>query len=477
MPFPNPKYLTCLVLLYLAFGLQCASAHAPAHRGLNPRDAFTKFSNSQNDEGEDHSSLKAPSGARIRDISIGDGGEEIPVFWSDPLTNQKAEATHAFVVIHGRLRDGANYWEIMNDALQSALDDEYPGADRKSFIIAPQFFSEKLNEGQYSKNELAFEDVNAWQAGDTASHPKGTNVTSMDALDAIIATFSDKNEYPSITNITLVGHGGGGQLIARYAAVGADAPEGVHLRYIIGDPSTNAYFTKDRPVENHSGDPSCDFWNTWRYGYENFNGTRTSGNKTSFDYFTKYINRDIIFLIAGNDTIPNGDQYCPALMQGGSARRDRNLAWWTYINTLARTQEPVQLFQQTLNNTPHFKNLPNWSNVTSKTRGIGPRLIVIEDVTHNAAKVLGGTEGRAALFSSSQLPMGWRPDGWNTTQADCSMCDDSRDNQGSEDSGDDDDGGDDGSSGSDNGSVPVHIPLPTCLLAPLVTFTLAPLFL
>jgi len=90
----------------------------------------------------------------------------------------------------------------------------------------------------------------------------------MDALDAIIATFSDKNEYPSITNITLVGHGGGGQLIARYAAVGADAPEGVHLRYIIGDPSTNAYFTKDRPVENHSGDPSCDFWNTWRYGYE-----------------------------------------------------------------------------------------------------------------------------------------------------------------------------------------------------------------
>ncbi|KAK1220643.1 hypothetical protein PQX77_016596 [Marasmius sp. AFHP31] len=458
MPSPLKSLPTSLVYftLLLGLGLQCACGlqDSAIPDRLSRRDAFTKFSNQDNNEGEDHGPLSAPSGARIKDVNVGRGGEQIPVFWSDPLTDQRAEATHAFIMIHGRLRNGATYWEIMDDALKKAVDDEYPGADPKSFVIAPQFFSEKYNKGQYTSSQLAFEDVNAWQAGDTASYPKGTNVTSMDALDAIIADFSDKDMYPSITNITLIGHGGGGQLIARYAAVGADAPEGVHLRYIIGDPSTNAYFTDDRPVEDHTGDPSCVFWNTWRYGYRNFNGTQSSGNKTPFEYFGKYINRDIVLLVAGNDTLPNGDQYCPARMQGGEARRDRNLAWWTYINTLARTSEPVQLFSERFNNTPAFKNLPNWSNVTSKTRGIGARLIVVEDAMHNAESVFGGTLGRAALFSSGQMPAGWRPDNYASTQTTCAFCDDNKDNLSPEmptENGTE--GG--GTSGGSNGSSPV----------------------
>ncbi|THU81243.1 hypothetical protein K435DRAFT_767424 [Dendrothele bispora CBS 962.96] len=464
MSSPNHirTYFTYVVLLCLALGfLSCISAHnTTSHRRLAPRDSFTTFSNPDNNEGEDHKNLEAPNGARIKDFPIGDGGEQIPVFWSDPLTDQKAEATHAFIVIHGRLRDGANYWTIMNDALQSAVDEEYPGADRKSFIVAPQFFSEKYNKGQYSSNELAFADVNAWQAGDTATHPSGTNITSMDALDALIIAFSNKTEYPSLTNITLVGHGGGGQLTARYAAVGADAPEGVHLRYIVGDPSTNAYFTQDRPMRDDSGDPSCEFWDTWRYGYKNFNGTRTGGNKSPFQYFSQYISRDIVLLVALNDTSPdNGDQYCPAQMQGGSARRDRNLAWWTYINTLARTKEPVQMLQQTFNNSPAFVGLPNWSNVTKKTEDgegviVGPRLIVVEDASHDAAEVLGGMEGRAALFSSKSedMPVGWRPSGWNETESDCSMCDESKENLGTE-TGGDDSGGDGSGNGDGNGEL------------------------
>lgn len=58
----------------------------------------------------------------------------------------------------------------MNDALTSAVADGVEGASTNSLVVAPQFFSTIYNEGQYSKSELAWGDVNAWQAGDPATH-------------------------------------------------------------------------------------------------------------------------------------------------------------------------------------------------------------------------------------------------------------------------------------------------------------------
>ncbi|KAK7466225.1 hypothetical protein VKT23_004951 [Stygiomarasmius scandens] len=397
---------------------------------LRARDAFTSFSDNSINEGEAHGPLNAPDGSQIKSISIGDTGTTVPVYWS--TSDGQDQATQAFIVIHGKLRDGDNYWNIMSKALQSAVSDNYPGVDSKAIVVAPQFFSERFNSGQYSDSDLAFADVNAWQAGDIATHPQGTKATSIDAIDSIIDAFANKNDFPSIKNITLVGHGGGGQLTARYAAVGIDPPDGVNLRYIVGDPSTNAYFTTHRPVETtqNNFNNSCDFRNAWRYGFDNFPGTTHVPAQSPFTYFASYINRDIVFLIANNDTDANGDQYCPALLQGGQARRDRSLAWWTYINTLARTDEPVQLFADLVPEFQKNKNLPNWSNVT-RSGGIAPKMIVVEGAAHDPSEVLGSLEGRAALWNAmSDMPLGFRPDGWNQTTGDCSFCDSDTENRG-----------------------------------------------
>ncbi|UZJ57604.1 hypothetical protein CBS101457_006924 [Exobasidium rhododendri] len=369
------------------------------------------MSNGTSSEGEAHGAIVAPQGSVFTSVGVGASQDRIGAYWSDSPSN--TTATQAFIMIHGRLRDGDAYWTTMNDVLTTAVQSNVIGADKDAIVVAPQFFSTKYNSGQYASDELAWDDVNGWQAGDVATHPSGTTLTSFDALDALTAEFSNQARYPALKNITFVGHGGGGQLIQRYAMVSADAPSGLHIRYIHGDPSSCAYFTTDRPIKMSDNDviptkSSCQYYNTWRYGFDNFTGTAT-GLLPISQYFKQYITRDVISIVGYQDIDQSGDTYCMANMQGGTKRRDRNLSWWQYVNTLARTQEDLTGFPAT------YSNLPDWSNISSNV--IRLQLIVVESADHNANQVFGSMEGQAALFSAEQMPTGWRPSGWTRNNA------------------------------------------------------------
>ncbi|KAK0552564.1 hypothetical protein OC846_002856 [Tilletia horrida] len=384
---------------------QQASLHHARAAALEQRDASTIMSGGTNNEGELHTPLTVPAGAKLKSLDVGNNGDQLTVYWPNSTSNKKATA--AYVMIHGRTRNGNDYWTVMNDALQSALKDNYPGVDPNTIVTAPQFFSTIFNSGQYDNNTLAWGDVNAWQAGEVATHPNKSTSSSFDALDAFIDEFSNSSKYPNMKNITLVGHGGGGQLMARYAMVGKDAPSNVWIRMIVGDPSSNAYFTLDRPSDvpaSVANKSSCPAYNEWRYGFDNVT-TFTGLKAKPIDIFTSYIKKDLIQIIGYQDVDDSGDQYCMAMLQGGQKRRDRNLSWWRYINTLARTNFDVSGFPG------EFDNLPDWSNIS--LHQISHRLIVVEDADHDAALVFGSPEGRAALFDVANLPTGWRPTGWN----------------------------------------------------------------
>lgn len=382
-----------------------AGFHKIARSHVEARDVRTTIDD-ENTDGERHDDIKAPKGSKFTSLPFGNDGEEIAAFWSDDVKNE--DVKHAYIMIHGKLRDGEDYWTTMNDILQKAIDADYPGADDAAVVVAPQFFSEKLNSGQYTSDMMAWDDVNAWQAGDPAIHPKGTKLTSFDALDALVDEFNREDKYPNMNNITVVGHGGGGQLNVRYAMVAKTPSMGkAHIRYIHGDPSSAAYFTRNRASKISTGEdlPSrddCEYYNTWRYGFDEFNGT-ADGLKTAKEYFQQYISRDVISIVGYDDTEEGGDTLCAARMQGGTKRRDRNLIWWQYINTLARTNEDVRNFPAT------FGDLPDWSDVSNNQ--INTRLIVVEDAGHDAEDVFSAKGGRAALFDVD-VPTGWRPKGW-----------------------------------------------------------------
>ncbi|KAJ4177699.1 hypothetical protein NW755_013699 [Fusarium falciforme] len=348
-----------------------------------------------------HGKITPPEGAELASIKLNDKDEtEVAVFMSDNLKKSRVE--HAFIIVHGKLRDGDYYWDTMNKAVKRAKEANYPGSNRESVVIAPQLFSTVFNSGQYTSRQLAWGDLNAWQAGSVATHPSGTNFSSMDALDALLNDVSNRKKYPNMKNVTIVGHGGGGQLVQRYAAVGKDPRAHISVRYIHGDASSCAYFTTDRPImEDESTAPgACEFYNTWRYGFDQFPGT-IDGRKSPKEYFSQYITRDVISLVGYRDVKSNGDTSCMARAQGGTKRRDRNLVWYRYINTLARTSENLDGFPG------RFGNLTDWSSVSNGS--VSLRLSVVEDATHDVAEVLQSKNGLSALFSDKEVYTGWRP--------------------------------------------------------------------
>jgi hypothetical protein len=146
----------------------------------------------------------------------------------------------------------------MNEVVRSAVKAGVSNVDQNVLIISPQFFSTRYNTGQYTARQLAWDDVNGWEAGDPANHPAGTTVTSIDVLDSIVASLVNASGYPSMRNITIVGHGGGGQLIQRYATVGKVCRESRisgslayfhdHRISLLKKPSTSATSTPIPPL-------------------------------------------------------------------------------------------------------------------------------------------------------------------------------------------------------------------------------------
>jgi pimeloyl-ACP methyl ester carboxylesterase len=349
---------------------------------------------------QDHDPVNVPHGAVFTSIGVPHSDAGIAIFQTNHIHYKEIE--HVYIIIHGKLRNGGDYWQVLNDAIQGAKDAGYPGTENNSIAVAPQFFSEKYNSGQYKSTQLAWDDLNGWEAGDAATHPPGTRVNSIDAIDAIVVAFA-RQHLPQHQNLTVVGHGGGGQLSQRDAVLAADPPTNVHVRYVHGDPSSCAYFTSDRPKVKTFDVPSkkdCPYYNTWRYGFDGF-PIITHPSTSNHDYFKQYITRDVVSIVGYKDVTQSGDQCCMANMQGGNRRRNRNLTWYKYVNMLARTDEDLIRFPG------EFDDCPDWSDISHNKTHL--RLVVVENADHNASEVFSSREGRSALFSSGDVETGWRP--------------------------------------------------------------------
>ena len=75
-----------------------------------------------------------------------------------------------------------------------------------------------------------------WRGGGDAN---GTQLSSFEIIDALLAKLSDRELFPNLKRIVLAGFSAGGQFVGRYVAVGkGEVGPGIELRYAAMAPST-----------------------------------------------------------------------------------------------------------------------------------------------------------------------------------------------------------------------------------------------
>ncbi|KAE8264643.1 hypothetical protein A4X03_0g799 [Tilletia caries] len=342
----------------------------------------------------DSGPLPKVKGAYLRNLTVGAAGEQLVTYWSDakvsPATSD-ASVVQAVIMFHGRFRDGNLYWDIGRNATVLANKKGTPGASNNTVVIAPQFFSKKYSVARYTAKQIAFSG-NAWEYGGKASFPSGTNVTGFSAIDSLISQLSDKTKFKALKRIILVGHGGGGQVVSRYAVLSDDSTAKaaqISLRYVIGDPSSNLYYTNDRPLRSsfdaqNYNMKSCSGYNNYRYGFTDINSQvpTVPSNPDPKTYFKTFAARDVVFVVGNNDTLPNGDQGGEAILMGGQSRRDRNYMYWRYINLLAGVPNTNSDLDNAGYPGKFSSTLPSWGASTGNT--LKAQLTIIDGAKHDA---------------------------------------------------------------------------------------------
>jgi pimeloyl-ACP methyl ester carboxylesterase len=244
-------------------------------------------------------------------IAVGTQGS-LPLYvsadWSSPLPN----ITRAVLVLHGRLRNADVYFRSAKTAQAAAGD-----AGSATLMIVPQFLAGIDVDAYKLPADTLRWTLEGWEGGDPAIAP--APASSFDALDAILARLADRRLFPSLKQVVVAGHSGGGQVVQRYAIAGkgelALTRQGVGVRYVVANPSSYAYFSAERPEPAIAA--SCSGYNNWKYGMDARPAYLAGPGIAALE--KTYVERRVIYLLGTLDTNPDHpalDKTCMAEAQG-----------------------------------------------------------------------------------------------------------------------------------------------------------------
>jgi hypothetical protein len=247
----------------------------------------------------------ADIGPAIETLDASRGEGLYPLFTPVDLHAGSATARQALVIIHGRLRNAADYYAA-GLALAKAAG---PTGDA-TVVVAPQFLIQ-ADAVLHQLSDRYLRWSRGWEEGapaQSAASSTSSAPSSYDVLDDVVAKLSNAQAFPALRRIVFVGHGGGAQMLARYAVVMHPQP-GPPVSFVIANAGTYLYPTAQRPVPL-----DCPDANLWKYGLDQPPPyVRDTGA-----ILKNFAARDVTLLLGAKDRKPNGilDQSCAAQTQG-----------------------------------------------------------------------------------------------------------------------------------------------------------------
>ena len=306
-----------------------------------------------------------PPVAAVVDGRLAIGDALLPVFVSQDWSQALPAVHRVVIVVHGYQRDAADY---ARDVMQLG-----PPAD--TLVVAPQFLAAEDIAPHHLPDTVLRWQHELWSDGEPADGP--APLSAFDALDALLAKAGDRTIFPNVSEIVLAGFSAGGQLVQRYAELGrgedAVGGSGIAPRYVVGSPSSFAYFGDERPLPS----AGCAAFNRWKYGFAGdlppYASQVAAQGLPALE--RRYAARAVVYLVGANDDNPNHrflDKSCAAETQGPT-RIERMTAFFAIMR-----HRDGDILKH--------------------------RMSTVAGAAHNAAKVFGSPCGRAALFGDADCP-------------------------------------------------------------------------
>jgi pimeloyl-ACP methyl ester carboxylesterase len=259
----------------------------------------------------------------------------LPLYVSADWTKPQPQIRRALIVFHGKLRNADVYNASGEAAIRAAGD-----AGKGTLLITPQFLSQvDVDQFKLPGSVLRWA-PNAWMGGDDAAN---SPVSSFDAIDAVLSRLADRTLFPNLQTVIVAGHSGGGQVVQRYAVVGRAGDKliakGIHVRYVVANPSSYVYFSAERPALDAKqvftfGLPvkTCKgHYDLWKFGVHE--PPPYVGGASFAEMEAAYLRRDVVYLLGTEDVDPNHpalDKTCSAEDEG-AFRFFRGKAYFAYL--------------------------------------------------------------------------------------------------------------------------------------------------
>lgn len=263
-----------------------------------------------------------------------------------PPSAQPIQISRAVVFVHGVRRNAVDYFALGQRLLRLA---QWPDSD--TLLIAPHFMTRTDATAASATAPLPLWGQDSWMQGAASRHGV-TGITSFQTLDDLVHWLADRQRFPALREIVLIGHSAGAQLMQRYAMVNALEPflqqAGVAIRYVISSPSSYLYPSADRPQAEGFAPPGaaeCPDYDHYRYGLENPPPYLARQQLSAQQLFKRYAARHITYLVGARDVDPQHrflDRSCAAQWQGAN-RLERQHQFVRLEQLLAaRWQVPLQ---------------------------------------------------------------------------------------------------------------------------------------
>lgn len=265
-------------------------------------------------------------------VKTAEGSGAIPVYADRRIDAPAPDVRRVVVIVHGILRNADVYFATGQKIVKNAGD-----AAAGTMVVAPQFLTPVDVRAFHLSPDMLAWGRSSWARGDAALGP--APVSAFSALDGVLAHFANRDLYPALKEVLLIGHSAGGRILNRYVATSDGEAvlrrAGIGIRYVMANPGSYLYFDRDRPAADGKLQPvdlqACPAANDWQYGLDKAPPYVAKQDVKSLE--ARYASREVVYLLGGADTDPVlhfFDRSCGGMAQGPN-RLARGHVYFDYL--------------------------------------------------------------------------------------------------------------------------------------------------